>query len=97
MALASRRYSPPALTCGPERVGFDKAYPTGDALLKVQRVRVRSRRCRLGSVAQVVDKFRPLEPPWYTDIIVRHITDNQAKIVGSLARLAEVGKALRKP
>jgi hypothetical protein len=60
-------------------------------------LRVRSRRCRLGSVAQVVDKFRPLEPPWYTDIIVRHITDNQAKIVGSLARLAEVGKALRKP
>ena len=47
-----------------------------------------------GSVAEVVDKFRALEPLGYTDIIVRHITDNQAKVLASLARLAEVRKAL---
>ena len=50
-----------------------------------------------GSVAEVVDKFRAFEPLGYTDIIVRHITDSQSKVVGSLGRLAEVGKALRKP
>ena len=49
-----------------------------------------------GSVAEVVDKFRAFEPLGYTDIIVRHIIDNQSKVVGSLGRLAEVGKALRK-
>ena len=47
-----------------------------------------------GSVEEVVDKFRALEPLGYTDIIVRHITDNQAKVLASLARLAEVRKAL---
>jgi alkanesulfonate monooxygenase SsuD/methylene tetrahydromethanopterin reductase-like flavin-dependent oxidoreductase (luciferase family) len=47
-----------------------------------------------GSIAEVVDKFRALEPLGYTDIIVRHITDNQAKVLASLARLAEVRKAL---
>jgi alkanesulfonate monooxygenase SsuD/methylene tetrahydromethanopterin reductase-like flavin-dependent oxidoreductase (luciferase family) len=50
-----------------------------------------------GSVAEVIDKFRVFAPLGYTDIIVRHITDNQAQVVGSLARLAEVGKALRQP
>ena len=49
-----------------------------------------------GSVEEVVDKFRAFEPLGYTDIIVRHITDSQASVVGSLGRLAEVGKALRK-
>jgi hypothetical protein len=48
-------------------------------------------------VAEVVEKFRAFEPLGYTDIIVRHIIDNQAEVVGSLDRLAEVGKALRKP
>jgi len=38
-----------------------------------------------------------LRAPRLHDIIVRHIIDNQAKVVGSLGRLAEVGKALRKP
>ena len=50
-----------------------------------------------GSVAEVVEKFRAFEPLGYTDIIVRHIIDNQAEVVGSLGRLAEVGQALRKP
>ena len=49
-----------------------------------------------GSVDEVVDKFRAFEPLGYTDIIVRHITDSQAGVVGSLGRLAEVGTALRK-
>jgi alkanesulfonate monooxygenase SsuD/methylene tetrahydromethanopterin reductase-like flavin-dependent oxidoreductase (luciferase family) len=47
-----------------------------------------------GSVADVVDKFRALEPLGYTDIIVRHITDNQTRVLASLARLAEVREAL---
>ena len=44
---------------------------------------------------QVVEKFRALEPLGYTDIIVRHLTDDHAKVLGSLARLAEVRKALQ--
>jgi alkanesulfonate monooxygenase SsuD/methylene tetrahydromethanopterin reductase-like flavin-dependent oxidoreductase (luciferase family) len=48
-----------------------------------------------GSVAEVTEKFRALAPLGYTDIIVRHITDDQAKILGSLSRLAEVARALR--
>jgi len=48
-----------------------------------------------GSVAEVTEKFRALVPLGYTDIIVRHITDDQAKILGSLSRLAEVARALR--
>jgi len=48
-----------------------------------------------GSVAEVTERFRALAPLGYTDIIVRHITDDQAKILGSLSRLAEVARALR--
>jgi len=48
-----------------------------------------------GSVAEVTEKFRALAPLGYTDIIVRHMTDDQAKILGSLSRLAEVARALR--
>ena len=50
-----------------------------------------------GSVAEVVDKFRALQPLGYTDIIVRHLTDDHAKVLGSLTRLAEVRRALRNP
>jgi alkanesulfonate monooxygenase SsuD/methylene tetrahydromethanopterin reductase-like flavin-dependent oxidoreductase (luciferase family) len=48
-----------------------------------------------GSVEQVVEKFRALEPLGYTDIIVRHLIDDHPKVLGSLARLAEVRKALQ--
>jgi alkanesulfonate monooxygenase SsuD/methylene tetrahydromethanopterin reductase-like flavin-dependent oxidoreductase (luciferase family) len=48
-----------------------------------------------GSVAEVVDKFRALASLGYTDIIVRHLTDDQSQVLGSLARLAEVRKALQ--
>ncbi len=48
-----------------------------------------------GSVAEVVAKFRAFAPLGYTDIIVRHLTNDHAKVLGSLARLAEVRKALQ--
>jgi len=50
-----------------------------------------------GSVAEVVEKLRALGPLGYTDVIVRHLTDDHAKVLGSLARLAEVRKALQNP
>jgi len=50
-----------------------------------------------GSVAEVTDKLHALGPLGYTDIIVRHITDNHPKVLGSLARLAEVRRALQQP
>jgi alkanesulfonate monooxygenase SsuD/methylene tetrahydromethanopterin reductase-like flavin-dependent oxidoreductase (luciferase family) len=48
-----------------------------------------------GSVADVVAKFRALEPLGYTDIIVRHLTASPPKVLASLSRLAEVRKALQ--
>jgi hypothetical protein len=48
-----------------------------------------------GSIAEVVEKLRALAPLGYTDIIVRHLTDDHPKVLGSLARLAEVRKALQ--
>ena len=47
-----------------------------------------------GSAVEVVDKLRALEPLGYTDIIVRHLTNDHPKVLGSLARLAEVRRAL---
>ena len=49
-----------------------------------------------GSPAEVTEKFRALVPLGYTDIIVRHITNDQAKVLGSLSRLAQVARALRR-
>lgn len=48
-----------------------------------------------GSVADVAEKLCALSPLGYTDIIVRHLTDDHPKVLGSLARLAEVRKALQ--
>lgn len=48
-----------------------------------------------GSVAEVVEKLRALEPVGYTDIIVRHLSNDHSKVLGSLARLGEVRKALQ--
>lgn len=47
-----------------------------------------------GDVKTVAERFRTLEAMGYTDVIVRHITNEQPKVLGSLARLAEVRKAL---
>ena len=47
-----------------------------------------------GSVSEVVDRLGAFAPLGYTDIIVRHLTNDHAKVLGSLARLAAVRKAL---
>jgi alkanesulfonate monooxygenase SsuD/methylene tetrahydromethanopterin reductase-like flavin-dependent oxidoreductase (luciferase family) len=48
-----------------------------------------------GSVDEVIRRFRALGALGYTDVIVRHLTDDQAKVLASLARLGEVRAALR--
>ncbi len=47
-----------------------------------------------GSVDEVADQFRTFAKIGYTDILVRHLTDDQPKVLGSLERLAEVRAAL---
>ena len=47
-----------------------------------------------GTVDEVAARFRELGAMGYTDVIVRHLTDDQPKVLGSLARLAEVRKAV---
>lgn len=47
-----------------------------------------------GSVDEVVAALRPLAAMGYTDVIVRHLIDDQAAVLGSMARLAEVRRAL---
>ena len=47
-----------------------------------------------GSASEVVEKFRARAPLGYTDIIVRHLTDDHPRVSGSLARLGEVRQAL---
>jgi alkanesulfonate monooxygenase SsuD/methylene tetrahydromethanopterin reductase-like flavin-dependent oxidoreductase (luciferase family) len=48
-----------------------------------------------GTVDEVAARFRDLAAMGYTDVIVRHLTNEQPKVLGSLARLAEVRKAVR--
>jgi alkanesulfonate monooxygenase SsuD/methylene tetrahydromethanopterin reductase-like flavin-dependent oxidoreductase (luciferase family) len=48
----------------------------------------------IGTVDEVVERFRALGNLGYTDVIVRHVTDEQPHVLASLARLAEVRKAL---
>ena len=47
-----------------------------------------------GSVDEVAAKFRAFAAQGYTDIIVRHLTDDQEKVLGSLERLKEVRQAV---
>ena len=47
-----------------------------------------------GSVDDVTEQFRIFGEIGYTDILVRHLTDDQPKILGSLQRLAAVRAAL---
>ena len=49
----------------------------------------------VGSVDEVAARFRELAGMGYTDVIVRHIVDDQAKVLGSISRLARVRRALR--
>jgi alkanesulfonate monooxygenase SsuD/methylene tetrahydromethanopterin reductase-like flavin-dependent oxidoreductase (luciferase family) len=47
-----------------------------------------------GSVQTVAAKFRELAAMGYTDVIIRHLIDDQAQVLASYARLAEVKKAV---
>jgi hypothetical protein len=48
----------------------------------------------VGTIDQVTQRFRALATMGYTDVIVRHLIDEQPKVLASLARLAEVRRAL---
>jgi alkanesulfonate monooxygenase SsuD/methylene tetrahydromethanopterin reductase-like flavin-dependent oxidoreductase (luciferase family) len=48
-----------------------------------------------GSVDDVVKQFRALGELGYTDVIVRHLTSDQPKVLASLGRLAEVRRGLK--
>jgi alkanesulfonate monooxygenase SsuD/methylene tetrahydromethanopterin reductase-like flavin-dependent oxidoreductase (luciferase family) len=47
-----------------------------------------------GSVDEVAEQFRSFGKIGYTDILVRHLTNDQPKVLGSLERLAAVRVAL---
>ena len=47
-----------------------------------------------GSVDEVAAQFRSLGELGYTDILVRHFTNDQPKVLGSLERLEAVRSAL---
>lgn len=47
-----------------------------------------------GSVDTVAAKFRELAAMGYTDVIIRHLVDDQEKVLASYARLAGVRKAV---
>jgi alkanesulfonate monooxygenase SsuD/methylene tetrahydromethanopterin reductase-like flavin-dependent oxidoreductase (luciferase family) len=47
-----------------------------------------------GSIDQVAARFRELEALGYTDVIVRHLTDDQEKVLSSLRRMKEVRVAV---
>jgi alkanesulfonate monooxygenase SsuD/methylene tetrahydromethanopterin reductase-like flavin-dependent oxidoreductase (luciferase family) len=47
-----------------------------------------------GTVEEVVARFRTLEAMGFTDVIVRHLVDDQAKVLESFQRLAEVRRIL---
>ena len=48
-----------------------------------------------GPVGHVVEQFKALAALGYTDVIVRHLTNDQPKVLGSLDRLREVRTAVR--
>jgi alkanesulfonate monooxygenase SsuD/methylene tetrahydromethanopterin reductase-like flavin-dependent oxidoreductase (luciferase family) len=47
-----------------------------------------------GSIEEVAERFRGFAEFGYTDILVRHLTNDQPKVLGSLERLAAVRAAL---
>jgi alkanesulfonate monooxygenase SsuD/methylene tetrahydromethanopterin reductase-like flavin-dependent oxidoreductase (luciferase family) len=47
-----------------------------------------------GSIDEVAGQFRNLAEIGYTDVLVRHLTNDQPKVLGSLQRLAAVRAAL---
>jgi alkanesulfonate monooxygenase SsuD/methylene tetrahydromethanopterin reductase-like flavin-dependent oxidoreductase (luciferase family) len=49
----------------------------------------------IGDVAEVAARFRELAVMGYTDVIVRHLTNDQDKVLASLRRLKDVRDAVR--
>jgi alkanesulfonate monooxygenase SsuD/methylene tetrahydromethanopterin reductase-like flavin-dependent oxidoreductase (luciferase family) len=47
-----------------------------------------------GSIDKVASEFRALAAMGYTDVIIRHLVDDQEHVLASYARLAEVRKAV---
>ena len=47
-----------------------------------------------GSIDEVAAQFRVFEELGYTDILVRHLTNDQSRVLGSLERLEKVRSAL---
>jgi hypothetical protein len=47
-----------------------------------------------GSIDEVAEQFRTFGKIGYTDSLVRHLTNDQPKVLGSLERLAAVRAAL---
>ena len=47
-----------------------------------------------GTIDEVAAQFRALGELGYTDILVRHLTNDQPKVLGSLERLEKVRLAL---
>jgi alkanesulfonate monooxygenase SsuD/methylene tetrahydromethanopterin reductase-like flavin-dependent oxidoreductase (luciferase family) len=47
-----------------------------------------------GSIVEVAEQFRGFEALGYTDILVRHLTNDQPKVLASLERLSAVRAAL---
>jgi hypothetical protein len=47
-----------------------------------------------GSVERVAAAFRALAAMGFTDVIIRHLVDDQPRVLASYARLAEVRKAV---
>ena len=48
-----------------------------------------------GSIDEVAEQFHTLAELGYTDVIIRHLTNDQPQVLGSLERLEEVRAALR--
>jgi alkanesulfonate monooxygenase SsuD/methylene tetrahydromethanopterin reductase-like flavin-dependent oxidoreductase (luciferase family) len=50
--------------------------------------------CVVGGPARVAERFRELASMGYTDVIVRHLADEQSDVLASFARLAGVRAAI---
>ena len=50
--------------------------------------------CTYGSIETVASRFREYASMGYTDVIIRHLTDDQDRVLASMRRLAEVRQAV---
>jgi len=53
--------------------------------------------CTYGSVEEVTERLGAYATTGYTDVIVRHLSEDHAEVLGSLERLGAVREALRGP